>query len=76
MGNVVDKGTSFLFHVNRYVAGSETDMYKHGYAELLYVSDGSLTEHVCGDKVHRKAMYALLIRGVYIRKALRKMTHL
>ena len=77
MGNVVDKGTSFLFHVNRYVAGSETDMYKHGYAELLYVSDGSLTEHVCGDKVHiRKVMYALLIRGVYIRKALRKMTHL
>jgi len=54
MGNVVDKGTSFLFHVNRYVAGSETDMYKHGYAELLYVSDGSLTEHVCGDKVHIK----------------------
>ena len=54
MGNVVDKGTSFLFHVNRYVAGSETDMYKHGYAELLYVSDGSLIEHVCGDKVHIK----------------------
>ncbi len=54
MGNVVDKGTSFLFHVNRYVAGSETDMYKHGYAELLYVSDGSLTEHVCGDKMHIK----------------------
>ena len=54
MGNVVDKGTNFLFHVNRYVAGSETDMYKHGYAELLYVSDGSLTEHVCGDKVHIK----------------------
>ena len=54
MGNVVDKGTSFLFHVNRYVAGSETDMYKHGYAELLYVSDGSFTEHVCGDKVHIK----------------------
>ena len=48
MGNVVDKGTSFLFHVNRYVAGSETDMYKHGYAELLYVSDGSLTEHDVG----------------------------
>ena len=43
MGNVVDKGTSFLFHVNRYVAGSETDMYKHGYAELLYVSDRKST---------------------------------
>ena len=54
MGNVVDKGTNFLFHVNRYVECSETDMYKHGYAELLYVSDGSLTEHVCGDKVHIK----------------------
>ena len=54
MGSVVDKGTGFLFHVNRYVAGSETDMYKHEYAELLYVSDGSLTEHVCGDKVHIK----------------------
>ena len=54
MGNAVDKGTGFSFHVNRYVAGSETDMYKHGYAEFLYVSDGSLTEHVCGDKVHIK----------------------
>ena len=61
MGNVVDKGTSFLFHVNRYVAGSETDMYKHGYAELLYVSDGSLTEHVCGDKVHIKKIINAVI---------------
>ncbi len=49
------KEPAFLFHVNRYVAGSETDMYKHGYAgAFLYVSDGSLTEHVCGDKVHIK----------------------
>ena len=48
MGNVVDKGTSFLFHVNRYVAGSETDMYKHGYAELLYVSDEALLSMYVG----------------------------
>ena len=48
MGNVVDKGTSFLFHVNRYVAGSETDMYKHGYAELLYVSMEALLSMYVG----------------------------
>ena len=36
--NAVDKGSGFLFHLNRHVAGSETDKHKHDYAELLYVS--------------------------------------
>lgn len=51
MGNAVDKGIGFLFHLNRHVAGSETDKHKHDYAELLYVSDGSLTQHVCGEDI-------------------------
>lgn len=51
MENAVDKGSGFLFHLNRHVAGSETDKHKHDYAELLYVSDGSLTQHVCGKDI-------------------------
>ena len=73
MENAVDKGSGFLFHLNRHVAGSETDKHKHDYAELLYVSDGSLTQHVCGKiLICARVMCALLILDVCIMKVLKK----
>ena len=73
MGNAVDKGSGFLFHLNRHVADSETDKHKHDYAELLYVSDGSLTQHVCGEDVDmRTGDVCLLILDVCIMKVLKK----
>ena len=63
MGNAVDKGTGFLFHLNRHVAGSETDKHKHDYAELLYVSDGSITQHVCGEDIDMRMGDVCLINS-------------
>ena len=51
-----------LFHLNRYVSGTKTDRHNHAYAELLYVSDGSLTQHISGDDVH---MHDLLLAGLF-----------
>lgn len=64
MENAVDKGSGFLFHLNRHVAGSETDKHKHDYAELLYVSDGSLTQHVCGKDIDMRTGDVCLINSV------------
>ena len=63
MENAVDKGSGFLFHLNRHVAGSETDKHKHDYAELLYVSDGSLTQHVCGEDIDMRMGDVCLINS-------------
>lgn len=63
MENAVDKGSGFLFHLNRHVAGSETDKHKHDYAELLYVSDGSLTQHVCGKDIDMRTGDVCLINS-------------
>ena len=63
VGNAVDKGTGFLFHLNRHVAGSETDKHKHDYAELLYVSDGSITQHVCGEDIDMRMGDVCLINS-------------
>lgn len=63
MGNAVDKGIGFLFHLNRHVAGSETDKHKHDYAELLYVSDGSLSQHVCGKDIDMRTGDVCLINS-------------
>lgn len=63
MGNAVDKGTGFLFHLNRHVTGSETDKHKHDYAELLYVSDGSITQHVCGEDIDMRMGDVCLINS-------------
>lgn len=63
MGNAVDKGIGFLFHLNRHVAGSETDKHKHDYAELLYVSDGSLSQHVCGKDIDMRMGDVCLINS-------------
>lgn len=63
MENAVDKGTGFLFHLNRHVAGSETDKHKHDYAELLYVSDGSITQHVCGEDIDMRMGNVCLINS-------------
>lgn len=63
MENAVDKGSGFLFHLNRHVAGSETDKHKHDYAELLYVSDGSLTQHVCGKDIDMRMGDVCLINS-------------
>lgn len=66
MENAVDKGSGFLFHLNRHVAGSETDKHKHDYAELLYVSDGSLTQHVCGKDIDMRTGDVCLINSGYM----------
>ena len=63
MENAVDKGSGFLFHLNRHVAGSETDKHKHDYAELLYVSDGSITQHVCGEDIDMRMGDVCLINS-------------
>ena len=63
MGNAVNKGTGFLFHLNRHVTGSETDKHKHDYAELLYVSDGSITQHVCGEDIDMRMGDVCLINS-------------
>ena len=52
-----------LFHLNRYVSGTKTDRHNHAYAELLYVSDGSLTQHISGDDVHMKKGDVCLINA-------------
>ena len=52
-----------LFHLNRYVSGTKTDRHNHAYAELLYVSDGSLTQHISGDDVHMKKGDVCLINS-------------
>ena len=45
-------GIESLFHLNRYAAGTKTDRHTHDYAELLYVSDGSLVQYVNDGVVH------------------------
>ena len=45
-------GIESLFHLNRYATGTKTDRHTHDYAELLYVSDGSLVQYVNDGVVH------------------------
>ena len=45
-------GIESLFHLNRYATGTKTDRNTHDYAELLYVSDGSLVQYVNDGVVH------------------------
>lgn len=54
VGEVDDMGIESLFHLNRYSAGTKTERNSHDYAELLYVSDGSFTQHIKGEAIHMK----------------------
>ncbi len=47
-------GIESLFHLNRYSAVTKTERHSHDYAELMYVSDGSLTQHIKGEDIHMK----------------------